>query len=362
MRKKCISALVIASVFVVADPLISNARADIVDDVIVDYRLGLYDDAFNRMLHVADDNHPRALFWVGTMYQKGRGTAVDFERAKEFYRRAALLGNSDAQNNLGLMFKHGTGVQKDREKAFAWFSLAAANGNRIATNNRDRLEITQGGPQKDRAQDIIVQFRQDIQSYQPSVIEPDNDGGKKTAVANVRLKSDEGKTQSHKSNDSLSEHPPSFKTARTVKPRLPFIKDPKELPPVVPILTPIHETSFERTSPEARLRDTSSSSISVTATPEIENLPHDKGMRAVATNGAYTVQVGIFAEKISVQKIQTAAKQTGFKLREDRIFISNKPYSRLRHGNFININEAKYAANQINGLFKVESLIVRTIH
>ena len=357
MKKKCVSALLIASALVVAGPFISKVRAGIVDDVIVDYRLGLYDDAFNRMLHVADDHHPRALFWVGSMYQKGRGTAVDFERANEFYRRAALLGNSDAQNNLGLMYRYGTGVQQDREKSFAWFSIAASNGNRIAADNRDRLGFTRRDSQRDRAQALIVQFRRDIRNYQPSVIKTDNGGSEEPAIAIVGPKAVEEKTLGYEPKDPLSKQSVPLKSANAVEPESPTVEDHATPSRVVPSATPVQETSFEHTAPEASLDGSSLSSFhSAVAT---EMMPQTRGM---ATKGAFTVQVGIFAKKQSVQKIQETAERTGFKLQEDKIVLSGRSYSRVRHGTFVNIADAKYAADQINGLFKVESLVVRTIN
>jgi cell division protein FtsN len=355
MKKNCVSALLIASALVVAGPFINNVKAGIVDDVIVDYRLGLYDDAFNRMLHVADDRHPRALFWVGSMYQKGRGTAVDFERANEFYRRAALLGNSDAQNNLGLMYRYGTGVQQDRKKAFAWFSIAASNGNRIAADNRDRLGFMRRDPQRVRAQVFVVQFRRDIRTYQSAVMEPVKDVRELPEIAIVRSKADE-------ESEPVIEQSAPLKNAVAVEPGSLTVEDHATPSRVVPSATPVQETSFEQTSPEASLGSSSPSSFQLAATPETMPQTRGRPMKTVATNVAFTVQVGIFAKKQSAQRIQEAAARTGIELREDQIVISDRFYSRIRHGKFVNITEAKYAADQINGLFKVESLIVRTIN
>lgn len=363
MRRNCVSAWLIASALVVAGPSISEVKAGIVDDVILDYRLGLYDDAFNRMLPVADDHHPRALFWVGNMYQKGRGTAVNLERANEFYRRAALLGNTDAQNNLGLMYRYGTGVQLDREKAFAWFSIAASNGHRIATDNRDRLKYSLRDPQKDRAQAFVVQFRQDIRSYHSSVIEPDNAGSEVPAISIVSSKANEANTPPESEpNEPVSEQSALLKSAPTVEPGSLTIEDHAIPSRVVPSATPVQEKSFEHTTPEASLDGSSLSSFHLSEAPEMVIPTRGMATKGVSTNGVFTVQVGIFAKKQSVQRIQEAAERTGIELHEDKIILSGRSYSRVRHGKFVNIADAKFAAHKINGLFKVESLVVRTIN
>ena len=350
MKKNCVSAWLIAITLIAAGPFIGKARAGIVDDVILDYRLGLYDDAFNRMLPVADDHHPRALFWVGNMYQKGRGTAVNLERAIEFYRRAALLGNTDAQNNLGLMYRYGTGVQLDREKAFAWFSIAASNGHRIAADNRDQSRFSPRNPREGRAQVLILQLRKDIRAYQSAVMEPDKDVRELPEIAIVRSKADEESEPVIKRSRPLKNAPP-------IEPVTQTIEEQEISSRVTPLATPVQKTSFERTGPKESLDSPSLSSFHSAVAPEMT--PQTRGM---ATKGAFTVQVGIFAKKLSVEKIQETAERTGFKLQEDKIVLNGRSYSRIRHGMFVNIADAKYAADQINGLFKVESLVVRTIN
>lgn len=58
-----------------------------------------------------------------------------YEKAAEWYRKAAEQGLSEAQNNLGVMYKDGQGVKKDYQEAVRWFQLAARQGNVLAQSN-----------------------------------------------------------------------------------------------------------------------------------------------------------------------------------------------------------------------------------
>lgn len=55
---------------------------------------------------------------MGFFYEKGYGTEKNFEKAFEYYTKAAMNGNKFAQFNLGKLYQYGSGVPKDEIKAF----------------------------------------------------------------------------------------------------------------------------------------------------------------------------------------------------------------------------------------------------
>lgn len=59
----------------------------------------------------------------------------NFGFSVKYYKRAANLGDSGAQNKLGEMYRDGTGVHKDENKAIDWFTKAASQGNVDAQKN-----------------------------------------------------------------------------------------------------------------------------------------------------------------------------------------------------------------------------------
>ncbi|CAJ2377657.1 MAG: sel1 repeat family protein [Gammaproteobacteria bacterium] len=62
----------------------------------------------------------------------GWHTAVDKQKAMHFFRQAAELGNSSAQNYLGLGYDFGEGVKQDKREAMRWYRKAAKQGHEHA--------------------------------------------------------------------------------------------------------------------------------------------------------------------------------------------------------------------------------------
>jgi uncharacterized protein len=63
---------------------------------------------------------------LGFMYATGRGLPQNFERAVDWYSRAAEQGDPTAQYLLGLMYDKGQGVRQDWVLAHKWLILAAS--------------------------------------------------------------------------------------------------------------------------------------------------------------------------------------------------------------------------------------------
>lgn len=84
----------------------------------------------NRMNRIAA-NDPVALRRTGSKYQH----EGDYERAIEFYTRAADLGDADAHFDLSLLYQKGEGVEKDEEKEVYHLGEAAIRGHPDARCN-----------------------------------------------------------------------------------------------------------------------------------------------------------------------------------------------------------------------------------
>jgi TPR repeat protein/ankyrin repeat protein len=80
--------------------------------------------AVARRATVAEEYYNTAL-----LYQNGIGTPKDYEKAREWFDKAAAQGNAAAQCSLGYLYYNGQGVRQDYEKARGWFEKAAAQGN-----------------------------------------------------------------------------------------------------------------------------------------------------------------------------------------------------------------------------------------
>ncbi|NJD06846.1 MAG: peptidase C14 caspase catalytic subunit p20 [Methylococcaceae bacterium] len=66
-----------------------------------------------------------AQVYVGEIFEKGLGQAVDYGAAQQWYHKAAEQGNSQAQLNLGHLYEKGLGVAADSSTAMGWYRKAA---------------------------------------------------------------------------------------------------------------------------------------------------------------------------------------------------------------------------------------------
>ncbi|EHT0488065.1 sel1 repeat family protein [Salmonella enterica] len=87
------------------------------------------------ILHLAElwaqERDPELNFIVGSLYDSGFVEIDDKEaRSLQWFRKAAELGQADAQNILGYFYLNGKrGIKRDLQKGGQWYELAAAQGN-----------------------------------------------------------------------------------------------------------------------------------------------------------------------------------------------------------------------------------------
>ena len=82
-------------------------------------------DRFNRQLNDAKAGKVKAMYAVGKLYERGRGTNIDLKVAAEWYQKAATAGQTSAQSRLGIMYFEGRGVEQNYGKALQLLNSAA---------------------------------------------------------------------------------------------------------------------------------------------------------------------------------------------------------------------------------------------
>lgn len=75
----------------------------------------------------------------------------DYEKAVEWFLRAARAGHADAMDNLGNCYKNGDGVPEDKEVATVWYSKAAKKGLPWGQFHYAKCFLDGMGVEKDRA-------------------------------------------------------------------------------------------------------------------------------------------------------------------------------------------------------------------
>lgn len=113
--------------FAVAVLIVSMAAAPALADVkagVDAWSRGDYPAAVKEWRQPAIDGDADAQFNLGQAYKLGRGVPADLTQAEDWYRKAALQGHLQAEDNYGLvMFQNG-----NRQGALPWIQKSAARG------------------------------------------------------------------------------------------------------------------------------------------------------------------------------------------------------------------------------------------
>jgi TPR repeat protein len=88
---------------------------------------------------------------LGNMHEKGIGTRVNYQKARDWYEKAAAAGHAGASFNLGLMYHEGSGIGQDNKTAYAWFRDAADKGSTPAQYYLGKLYASGSGVRQDYA-------------------------------------------------------------------------------------------------------------------------------------------------------------------------------------------------------------------
>lgn len=92
-------------------------------------------EALALLEELAADEHVPSQLALAKAYDFGHGTGKNPVKAAYWYRKAAINGNANAQDNLGSCYYHGAGVPKNLEAAATWHRRAADRGYPPAFNN-----------------------------------------------------------------------------------------------------------------------------------------------------------------------------------------------------------------------------------
>ena len=84
------------------------------------YESGKFKAAMVEWNPLAERGLASAQFYLGVMYDDGKGVTENDETAVKWYTLAAEQGDAKAQHNLGWMYDNGKGVVENDETAVKW--------------------------------------------------------------------------------------------------------------------------------------------------------------------------------------------------------------------------------------------------
>lgn len=94
-----------------------------------------YNKAWKYFKAAGPDNIPFALTVMGEMYEDGKGVKKDRPTAREYFRRAASLGDADGAFKYGAALSRQWYGKVDMPDAFLWTYVAGELGNDFARSN-----------------------------------------------------------------------------------------------------------------------------------------------------------------------------------------------------------------------------------
>lgn len=97
------------------------------------------DNGTDLLRQKAESGDIASQFLLGKAYDQGEGIEQNFEKAAEWYLKAAKQGNVDAQFNLAVSYENGQGVKRNLDTAVSWYLKAAEQGDADAQFNLGEL-------------------------------------------------------------------------------------------------------------------------------------------------------------------------------------------------------------------------------
>lgn len=108
-------------------------------------------------IKLADKGDLNAQLLLGYSYLYGEnGAEVDYDKAFEYYARAAMQNDNVGLNNLGSLYYSGIGIERNTAKAAILFEKAASLGNAEAAVNLGFILITGNGVKKNPVQAMTL--------------------------------------------------------------------------------------------------------------------------------------------------------------------------------------------------------------
>ena len=133
------AALILIISFLMARPILAGP----VEDSRKAYRGGDYKTAYQLIKPQAEKGDAVAQFFLGYLYDEGKGVPQDYDEAVKWYRKAAKQGNKEARHNLDLMGDQDQ-VSKDRAEKEKWHRGATEPKNTAAQPNLHIMEDRSG--------------------------------------------------------------------------------------------------------------------------------------------------------------------------------------------------------------------------
>jgi len=137
--------------------LVSAAEQNRFSDAVTAFEAGDFGAARRAFEILAFQGRAEAQRFLGRMYDKGLGVPQDYNKAIEWYRKAATQKDPAAQYYLGLKYANGHGVAENQMQAYIWFAISFNNGYEPAADPIRVLNKSLSTHERQEALKIVFQ-------------------------------------------------------------------------------------------------------------------------------------------------------------------------------------------------------------
>jgi len=111
--------------------------------------------AFEWYNKAAKQNDPKAAYKVGRAYLEGKGVSKNYSKAHDWFRKSANKKYVRAEYYLGTLYENGQGVSKNYSEALNWYKQALAGGYASAAEGIKRVADAQKSAEQERRVAVV---------------------------------------------------------------------------------------------------------------------------------------------------------------------------------------------------------------
>ncbi|MEO1205997.1 MAG: tetratricopeptide repeat protein [Pseudomonadota bacterium] len=134
----------------------NRIRTEMVDNLkaYAVYKMGMYDEAFERWQALADKGNAQGILNLANMYQAGKGVPKDLAKALAWYKKGGDQGDPQCLFNVAEAYERGLGTAADAEKAAVYLRRAAEAGS-----SQGQLKLAQSLEAEGQTRDALYWYQ-----------------------------------------------------------------------------------------------------------------------------------------------------------------------------------------------------------
>lgn len=139
---KIATILMLCGMFIMGVPSYGQSDYEklLISEMVKNLNAKKYERAFEIGGELDKRDNAQGIAIIATLYERGLGVPANKEKAIEYYRRAAFLGEPNAQYALGNHYIIGDLVERDFVEAYTWLILAKEFGKETTVKLIDQLQ------------------------------------------------------------------------------------------------------------------------------------------------------------------------------------------------------------------------------